>query len=64
MLSGIIILLFTGDAGDGVASPLLVVSGDPLAMLLLLLSMLTSLSFAAGVKIAKDSSAQFEIAAG
>ena len=33
-------------------------------MLLLLLSMLTSISFAAGVEITKDSSAQFEIPAG
>ena len=57
-------LLYAGDADDGVASPLLVVLGNPPAMLLLLLSMLTSISFAVGMEIAKDSSAQFEIAAG
>ena len=64
LLSRIIILLYTGDASDGVASPLLVVLGDPPAMLLFILSILTLFSFAAGIEIAKDSSAQFQIAAG
>ena len=64
VLSGIIILLYTGSASDGVASPLLVLSDDPPAMLLLFLSTLISFSSAAGVEMANDSSAQFEFGAG
>ena len=63
MLSGIIILLYTGDSVDGVTLLLLVVLGNPPAMLLVLHSVLILFRFEAGVEISMDLFAQFEIAA-
>ena len=54
VLSGIIILLYTGDSVDGVTSPLLVVLGNPPAMLLVLRSVLILFRFEAGVEISMD----------
>ena len=63
VLSGIIILLYTGDSVNGITSPILVVLGDPPAVLLVLLSVLILFKFEEGVEISIDSPAQFEIAA-
>ena len=63
VLSGIIILLYNGDSVNGVTSPVLVVLGDPPAVLLVLLSVLILFKFEEGVEISMDSPAQFIIAA-
>ena len=63
MLSGIIMLIYTGDSVNGATSPVLVVLGDPPAVLLVLLSVLILFKFEEGVEIYMDSPAQFEIAA-
>ena len=63
VLSGIIILLYTGVSVNGVTSPVLVVLGDPPAVLLVLLSVLVLFKFEKGVEISMDSPAQFKIPA-
>ena len=63
VLSGIIILLYNGDSVNGVTSPVLVLLGDPPAVLLVLLSVLILFKFEEGVEISMDSPAQFKIAA-
>ena len=61
VLTGIIILLYTGDSVNNVISLVLVVLGDPPAVLLVLLSVLILFKFETGVEISMDSPAQFEI---
>ena len=56
-------LLYRGDSVDGVTSPLLVVLGNPPALLLDLRPVLISSRFDAGVEKSMDLFTQFEIAA-
>ena len=50
-----IIILYNGNSVNGVTSPVLVVLGDPPAVLLVLLSVLILFKFEEGVEISMDS---------